>query len=237
MSDQRFIPLCFDSVGFLKGLKRTTWAPGKIVFVRTKLSVRQTLLVLIHFLAEHPRFLPCILLSLLSPLLPLWLRPILLQEAPWWHEVLAMLTTAPGRKEPNDSTWMTWLRIISAVTGTNASPALPTRQADCYNYMNNWAPTPTVPAYASACSGSSQYSSACSCWGYTEPTGKPIFSCLHHSQATDIVNTFASFLTAPQAPDFSAKATALLSDDFVDTSDSINLLAGIPVRYAQGRKP
>ncbi|EXJ95636.1 hypothetical protein A1O1_00758 [Capronia coronata CBS 617.96] len=37
--------------------------------------------------------------------------------------------------------------------------------------------------------------------------------------------TFASLLTAPQAPDFASKANALLADLFKDTSGSINFLA------------
>lgn len=84
------------------------------------------------------------------------------------------------------------------------------------------APSPAVPAYASACSGTSRYSSACSYFGITTPTT----TCISSTQATSIVNTFASLLTAPQAPDFISTANALLADDFKDTSGSINLLAG-----------
>ncbi|KIW78127.1 hypothetical protein Z517_07960 [Fonsecaea pedrosoi CBS 271.37] len=111
-----------------------------------------------------------------------------------------------------------------AVTGTAGQPPLATRQADCSAFFSP-APTPTVPAYASACSGASRYSSACSCLGITAPT----YTCVSSAQATNIVNTFASFLTAPQAPDFAAKANALLADNFTDTSDSINFLAGYPL--------
>lgn len=87
------------------------------------------------------------------------------------------------------------------------------------------APIPTVPAYASACSGSVRYSSACSCLGYTAPTSAPTSTCLSPAQATSIVETFASFLTAPQASSFSSQANALLADNFTDTSGSIDFLA------------
>ncbi|KAK6382320.1 hypothetical protein LTS17_004207 [Exophiala oligosperma] len=53
------------------------------------------------------------------------------------------------------------------------------------------------------------------------PTG----TCISPAEATYIVNTFASLLTAPQAPDFSSKANALLASTFTDTSGSINFLA------------
>lgn len=88
------------------------------------------------------------------------------------------------------------------------------------------APTPTVPTYASACSGGARYSSACSCLGVPVPT----YTCLSSPQATKIVKSFAYLLTAPQATDFATKADSLLADNFADTSDSINWLANIPVR-------
>lgn len=49
-------------------------------------------------------------------------------------------------------------------------------------------------------------------------------------QATNIVNGFLYLLANPTAANFNATANALLSSDFTDTSDSINQLAGIPVR-------
>ncbi|ETI28603.1 hypothetical protein G647_01054 [Cladophialophora carrionii CBS 160.54] len=111
-----------------------------------------------------------------------------------------------------------------AVTGTNAPQPLATRQADCSAFFSPL-PTPTVPSYASACSGSTRYSSACSCLGVARPT----YTCLSSAQAENIVKTFSSLLTAPQAPDFVSKATTLLADDFKDNSDSINFLAGYPL--------
>jgi len=57
-------------------------------------------------------------------------------------------------------------------------------------------------------------------------------ACLTDAAATSIVNQFASLLTAPGASTFNATATALLAADFVDTSDSIDLLAGIPLGSA-----
>jgi hypothetical protein len=115
---------------------------------------------------------------------------------------------------------------LRAVTGTNAPQPLATRQADCSAFFSP-VPTPTVPAYASSCNGGLRYSSACSCLGVAKPT----YTCLSGAQATNIVSTFASFLTQPQATDFTTKANALLASDFTDTSDSINFLAGIPVIF------
>jgi hypothetical protein len=61
-------------------------------------------------------------------------------------------------------------------------------------------------------------------------TPTPIDGCLMPWQATNIVNAFLYLLANPTATNFNATANALLSDDFTDTSDSINQLAGIPVR-------
>jgi hypothetical protein len=49
-------------------------------------------------------------------------------------------------------------------------------------------------------------------------------------QATNIVNAFLYLLANPTAANFNATADALLASDYTDTSDSINQLAGIPVR-------
>lgn len=56
----------------------------------------------------------------------------------------------------------------------------------------------------------------------------PIFGCLMPWQAQAIVTAFNYLLANPQAPNFNATANALLSNDFTDTSDSIDQLAGIP---------
>jgi len=56
----------------------------------------------------------------------------------------------------------------------------------------------------------------------------PIIGCILPFQATAIVTAFNYLLANPQATDFNATATALLSSDFQDFSDSINQLAGIP---------
>ena len=73
--------------------------------------------------------------------------------------------------------------------------------------------------------------------GYVPPTGPtseftptPIFGCLQQWQATNIVNAFLYLLANPTASNFNATANALLASDFTDTSDSINQLAGLPVR-------
>ena len=61
--------------------------------------------------------------------------------------------------------------------------------------------------------------------------------CLLPFQATAIVNAFSYLLANPAAPNFSATANALLSDKFTDTSDSINQIAGIPVRLSPSLVP
>ncbi|KEF63550.1 uncharacterized protein A1O9_01528 [Exophiala aquamarina CBS 119918] len=61
----------------------------------------------------------------------------------------------------------------------------------------------------------------------TPPTGTPGTpdTCLTSTTASDMVNGFASLLTA-----FDVNvANSLLASDFTDTSDSINFLAGIPL--------
>lgn len=60
-------------------------------------------------------------------------------------------------------------------------------------------------------------------------TATPVIGCLLPFQATKIVNAFNYLLANPKAANFQSTANALFSDDFVDTSDSINQLAGIPV--------
>jgi hypothetical protein len=66
----------------------------------------------------------------------------------------------------------------------------------------------------------------------SEFTATPIVFCLLPAQATNIVNAFNYLLANPTAANFNATANALLSSDWTDTSDSINQLAGIPVRHA-----
>jgi hypothetical protein len=61
-------------------------------------------------------------------------------------------------------------------------------------------------------------------------TPTPIDGCLKSRQADDIVNAFLYLLANPKATNFNATADALLSRSYTDTSDSINQLAGIPVR-------
>jgi len=56
----------------------------------------------------------------------------------------------------------------------------------------------------------------------------PIIGCMLPFQAQAIVTAFNYLLANPQAPNFNSTANALLADDFTDTSDSINQLAGIP---------
>jgi hypothetical protein len=53
-------------------------------------------------------------------------------------------------------------------------------------------------------------------------------SCLDENAASYLVNSFADLLTNTGANFNTALANAILADDFTDTSDSINFLAGIP---------
>jgi len=70
----------------------------------------------------------------------------------------------------------------------------------------------------------------------SEFTPTPVL-CLLPFQATAIVNAFSYLLANPTAPNFDATANALLSNTFTDTSDSINQLAGIPVRLSASLVP
>jgi len=58
----------------------------------------------------------------------------------------------------------------------------------------------------------------------SEFTATPIVFCLLPAQATNIVNAFNYLLANPTAANFNTTATALLSSDWTDTSDSINQL-------------
>jgi hypothetical protein len=60
----------------------------------------------------------------------------------------------------------------------------------------------------------------------------PVLLCLLPQQATAIVNAFQYLLANPKAANFASTANALFSNDFTDTSDSINQLAGNPVSPA-----
>jgi hypothetical protein len=118
-----------------------------------------------------------------------------------------------------------------AVTGTAAAPAITQRQSDCASFQAT--PSPAVPTYASACSGSVRYSSACSCLGYTgttTPTPTPTATCLSDSDATTILNGFVNLLTNTQQNFNTTLANQLLADDFQDFSDSIDYLLEAPVR-------
>ena len=61
-------------------------------------------------------------------------------------------------------------------------------------------------------------------------TATPLRDCLEDWQVTNIVNAFNYLLANPQAANFNATANALLAKDYTDFSDSIDELAGIPVR-------
>ena len=55
-------------------------------------------------------------------------------------------------------------------------------------------------------------------------------SCLNDAQASFVVQSFKSILTNPDRKAASNLATALLDVNYKETSDSINVLAGLPVR-------
>lgn len=59
------------------------------------------------------------------------------------------------------------------------------------------------------------------------PWGIPY--CLSDSQAAFVVKQFKSILTNPDRKAAIATANVMLSDNYVETSDSINVLAGYPV--------
>ena len=124
-----------------------------------------------------------------------------------------------------------------AVTGTSAAatPAITQRQSDCASFQAT--ASAAVPTYASACSGSVRYSSACSCFGYTATetttstsTATPTAGCLSDSDATTIVNDFINLLTNTQKNFNTTLANQLLANDFTDSSDSIDYLEEAPVR-------
>ena len=71
----------------------------------------------------------------------------------------------------------------------------------------------------------------------SEFTATPIFGCLFPWQANNIVNAFNYLLANPAAPNFNATANALLANDYTDTSDSIDQLAGLPVRRTPSLPP
>lgn len=62
-------------------------------------------------------------------------------------------------------------------------------------------------------------------WGNPTYPGQPKVTCLTPTTANNLVTGFAGLLTNYQK----ANADALLTSDFTDTSDSINILAGIPL--------
>jgi hypothetical protein len=99
---------------------------------------------------------------------------------------------------------------LAVATGALATPVL---------QRGNWnAPAEAARDLAARSSTTSAF----------QPT--PIFGCLQSWQATNIVNAFLYLLANPTAANFNSTANALLASDFTDTSDSINQLAGIPVR-------
>lgn len=55
--------------------------------------------------------------------------------------------------------------------------------------------------------------------------------CLSDQQAAFIVKTFKSILTNPDRKGAIATANIIIADKYVETSDSINVLAGYPVSF------
>ncbi|PMD17627.1 hypothetical protein NA56DRAFT_661922 [Hyaloscypha hepaticicola] len=95
--------------------------------------------------------------------------------------LLALTSLAFGNLIPKDDNGCNADNCARAVTGTRDGPAtVAAHQADCKSFMQvtehwDWPPTsPTnVPAYATACSGTARYSSACSCFGFPVVTVHP----------------------------------------------------------------
>ena len=60
------------------------------------------------------------------------------------------------------------------------------------------------------------------------PLGNPL--CLSDSQAQFLVSTFAGMLANPDRNATNKVGQTLIADSYTETSDSINILAGFPVR-------
>ena len=77
-----------------------------------------------------------------------------------------------------------------------------------WNPSNNWSSSP-IPGY---------------------PAGIPW--CLNDGQAKFLVDKFAFVLSNPDRAAGNATGQVLLVDNFVETSDSIDILAGLPVWFS-----
>ncbi|KAL0934956.1 uncharacterized protein CTRU02_209547 [Colletotrichum truncatum] len=133
-------------------------------------------------------------LQLTTPALLLWLSP--------WITAIAYSCS-------NDN-------CARAVTGTRRGIAFASgAKTDCQNFMiqthtvtiaTSAAPTAkTIPTYASECSGTSRYSSACSCWGITAST-------ISREDQTTTVTVSASAVST------SASSTSVVSTTTVSTT-------------------
>ena len=60
--------------------------------------------------------------------------------------------------------------------------------------------------------------------------GRPSKTCLYPAAATSLVSSFKSVLTNPDRQAANATAQIIIADNFTETSDSIDTLAGYPVR-------
>ncbi len=67
-------------------------------------------------------------------------------------------------------------------------------------------------------------------WGPWQGKGQAP-ACLTDSDVNTLINGYTYLLRSPQGADFNSTANSLLSDSFYVSSDSINSLAGIPVRF------
>lgn len=67
-------------------------------------------------------------------------------------------------------------------------------------------------------------------WGQNWGPKGPAVPCLNDAEVSAIVADYTYLLRFPQGANFTSIANARLSDKFFVSSDSINTLAGIPVR-------
>ncbi|KIW34940.1 uncharacterized protein PV07_01677 [Cladophialophora immunda] len=63
-----------------------------------------------------------------------------------------------------------------------------------------------------------------------QATPSTVLGCLSDAQATNIVSAWKTILSSPDRASASATAQALIADEYLETSDSINSLAGNSVR-------
>src|SRR4051812_23452857 len=109
-----------------------------------------------------------------------------------------------------------------AVTGTGAQPSSTQRKSDCTSFMSNW-PNAAVPTYASACSGTARYSSACSCYGITatsKSTTTSTSSTRSNSSLTSLTTASVNSSTSSQSSNTYSTASPTVTSTGSHSSSS-----------------